>query len=221
MQARRETENEIVISVSKPSLLSADQVRDFLKSGKKVRIEWDRQPADLKLFSEFSDKYFIQVGMSAPSIKRDLKLETIPTNSLNDELTKKVVMDSYQSGFAQIWKDQISESVVETLRDAVRKIATSKTTKFVEIDAKTAGLIIIDNYAIYTGENKDHIAWVWIDPNLSKDKRRIVGASLLAAAQAVAPKEVVAGIYIRNLRSYGFLRKAGFETIGASFVRSR
>lgn len=92
-------------------------------------------------------------------------------------------------------------------------LANSKSTRIVGVDGRVAGLVVVGNFETYRGDKQDHIAWIWIDSTFPKETRREVGATLLKATAQIAPGKIVAGLYIRNIKSYRFLRNAGFESI--------
>lgn len=219
MQKVSETEKELLFAVDSPAELTPELISSLFIQGKALRIEWPRQELKSAMIMELADRYFVQIGMEAPVLNYESESAKLPGKTYDEETTKRIVMESYESGYADVWRGQLADEIIQLFRGAVAAIANSNTTRFVEVDGRVGGLIVIANFKTYRGEYKDHLAWVWIDSRLPKATRKIVGASLLHTAAKLARGQLLAGLYVRNMKSYTFLRKAGFESICATFLQ--
>jgi len=209
----RETDREVLIAVDSTSELTMDLITSVIVPGKATRFEWPRQELNAPILMDLSNRFFVQIGMEALQLNFDPALARLQVRTFDDQTTKRIVAKSYESGYADVWKGQIPDPILERFRVAIDGLATSKSTRIIEVDGKVAGLVIVGNFETYRGDKQDHIAWVWIDSTIPRETRRAVGATLLKATAQIAPGKVLAGLYIRNMKSYRFLRNAGFESI--------
>lgn len=218
MQKVSESDCEILYAVTSPSNITAELVISLMDLGKRLRFEWPRQILTSNIFMELSDRYFVQVGMDAPKLIYESQSPGLSIDSFDDETSKRYVAESYETGYAKVWIQQLSSQMIERFRAGVTKLANNRTTRFVQVDGRPVGLAIVANLKTYRGEFKDHMAWIWIDAKLQMDFRKAVGACLVEAAAQLAPAQILAGIFVRNVRSMSFARKAGFESVGATVI---
>ncbi len=214
-----ENSQEILFSITSPDDLTADVLKELSQTKKNLRFEWPRQDFDLQRFNEIHGEVFIQIGMEAAKISSVGSVDILPISTFHDQKSQALILETYETDYKIKWSGKIPEPILELFKTALSSITNQRTSRFVVIDGHLRGAIVVANFKTYRSELKDHIAWIWIDGSQPKAIRRRIGESLLNQAAIMAPEAVMAGVYSRNLKSFEFLRKAGFKSICATFLQ--
>ncbi len=213
VQKLRETATEVIYRAEDPTNLDAYAMTNLMIEGKALRIEWPRQFVDPSLFIEMSKSFYLQWGMEADNIQFNSAATKLDVLQFDDAKTKQLVAESFRTDYLEVWRGQITDARLEKVGTSLVQLVNGKNTHFIEVRGKIAGIVMVDNFETYRGMHEDHLGWIWIDSSLDADLRRTIASTLLHATARVATGKILAGVYVRNMKSFNFLRKAGFESI--------
>lgn len=96
-------------------------------------------------------------------------------------------------------------------QDFIERFLPESRHVYFEKSRKPAGLLMLNEYRDYLGRPADMVPWVWVEPSLKSDERRVVHAAMTAWLAGSAQGPVQAYVASSNIRAQKFFRKLGFR----------